>query len=247
MFIEISWDEVRPALSQNDPLKLRVSPYKGALVESSLEEIYSIIRNNIDVQRAISCLYYYKYNIPCEREITNSAIIDKALSNDELRKIFKSIWVIYDESDEMISRQVNGLEDSAVLVFTDLLRRKEINEFLFHFEWKQKLKLTKCNDNESFRFFKYEDKDQMEESNPSFIKFKNDSYVKHLLSNGYGKVSYAGINVSAYTLEELNKDRYVQYLNYLCHKRNRQLYLFIENEDYFGVQFQSKYLRIMNL
>ena len=89
MFIEISRDEVRPALSQKDPLKLRVSPYKGALVESSLEEIYSIIRNHIDVQRAISCLYYYKYNIPCEREITNSAIIDKALSNDELRKIFK--------------------------------------------------------------------------------------------------------------------------------------------------------------
>jgi hypothetical protein len=221
MFLEINYEKVKhyPAnhIPQHD-IKVYSRENSGDIDVSFIE---NIISNNLNIQIALADQYFFEREFDA-KVVSSITISDNKSVEDEINKlttIFMRVVVPFDQNGSPYIIQLNGINKFVKDIFKDMILNDKINPILKFFTLEKSF-LCDCN---RTAFYEYIDSDKIKDDEQDYNCFKNDEYVKYILSDRKRFTSASFINVSGFSIEELNKSVYIKYLKSLV----RNLYLFI--------------------
>jgi hypothetical protein len=236
MFIEIKYNKVKQNLVQNF-VQDNVNTYKSELhSEINITFIESIINNNINIQIALAYQYYFQREF--DLEVASSITLDENISvkeaTNDLMSIFKDIVIPYDESGNPYIVQLKGINKTAKEIFQNMILSGKVNPILSYFSLEKPF-VKDCN---KTSFYEYTNSKKLTKQS-DYIFFCDNKYIKHILSTNKDFTCSSFINVSGFSMDELNKSLYVYYLSSLV----SNLYLFIIEYEFNGRLYYIKQLR----
>ncbi|MCG9969985.1 hypothetical protein L9W92_18520 [Pelotomaculum terephthalicicum JT] len=236
MFIEIEYNKIKQNTVNNfaqHNIKTFSSKKTGNIDIKSIE---NIIYNNINIQ--ISLAYQYYFQREFDSQVVSSIILDKNMLIEEainnLTTIFTRVVVPYDRNGTPYIIQLKGINEFAKELFKNMILSGKVNPILYYFSL-EKSYLNDCN---KTAFYEYIDSSELIKRN-DYNFFRNNEYVKYILLNKKTFTSSSLINVSGFSIDELNKSLYVNYLYSLVNN----LYLFIIKYEFNGRLYYLKQLR----
>lgn len=236
VFFEIKYNQVKL-----NPVKHfvqhKVKSYKSELSSDvNIPFLESIINNNINIQVALAYQYYFQreFNsyVISPIQLAENISIEEAIN--DLTTIFTRVVVPYDATGTPYIIQLEGINKLAKEAFQNIILSGKVDPILSYFSL-EKPYVGDCN---KTTFYEYIDsKELTEQSDYSF--FSDNKYIKHILSKNKHFTCSSFINVSGFSINELNKSLYVYYLSSLV----SNLYLFIIEYEIKGSLYYIKQLR----
>ncbi|MCK4260766.1 MAG: hypothetical protein KAX49_17445, partial [Halanaerobiales bacterium] len=214
MFIEIKYNQVKQNPVKNF-VQHKVNTYKNELTNDvGINYLETIIHNNMNIQVALSYQYYFQREFDSEvvSPITLSGNLPIEDAINDLAIIFRRVVVPYDVNGTPYIIQLEGINKLAKKAFHNMILTGKVNPILSYFSIERSY-IEDCNKTSFYKYFISDELTKQKENDYSL--FCNNMYIRHILLKNKHFTCSSFINVSGFSVEELNKSPYVYYLNSL--------------------------------
>jgi len=236
MFCEIKLNQIKHNYIRNF-IQKKVRCYEGESIgDTNKSIIHNVICQDINIQIALAYIYFFKKEF--DSEILCPITLSGMLSTEEeinlLAIIFKRVVIPYDENGKPYIIQLKGIKKIAEEVFIEMINCCELNKILSYFV----LERPYTEDCAKVSYYEYKDIEAFTKQS-DYCSFCNDKYIKHILYNEKNFTCSSFVNVSGFSIDFLNKNKYIYYLSTLVNN----LYLFIIEYELNARKYFIKQLR----
>ena len=237
-------NSIFPVQSDLDALKISVSECNDKFERITDEMIYDTISRDVEIQSAVSLIYFDMISKKYAKfsACSGSNIWKNQIESRLLKQIFIRVFRVSDAVEHKEGFwQVYGLHPRAKEIFSKMIESCKLDPYLYYFEWKM-YSAQNIKQPHNFKVYKFLPRREVVKDS-EMVKFLNNPYIKYLLSCGGHNSGI--VNVTSFTVEQLNANKYLEALGKKLEENKKNLYLFLEAEEHKGSMFYTKFLRII--